>query len=39
VTFRKKSAHAPERDWPGILKRREAWFEGQLELYPNNSSS
>jgi len=29
-----KSAHAAERDRPDILKRREAWFENQLELDP-----
>ena len=31
----KKSAHAAERDRPDILKRREAWFEDQLELDPS----
>src|SRR3712207_28281 len=30
----KKSAHAAEQDRPGILERREAWFEGQLDLDP-----
>ncbi len=30
----KKSAHAAEQDRPDILKRREAWFEGQLDLDP-----
>jgi transposase len=30
----KKTAHASERDRPDILKRREAWFEGQLDLDP-----
>jgi transposase len=31
----KKTAHAVERDRPDILKRREAWFEDQLELDPS----
>jgi transposase len=31
----KKSAHAAKRDRPDILKRREAWFEDQLELDPS----
>ena len=30
----KKSAHAAEQDRPDVLKRREAWFEGQLDLDP-----
>jgi transposase len=30
----KKSAHAAEQDRPDILKRREAWFELQLDLDP-----
>jgi hypothetical protein len=30
----KKNAHAVEQDRPEILKRREAWFEGQLDLDP-----
>lgn len=30
----KKSAHALEQDRPDILKRRLAWFDGQLELDP-----
>jgi transposase len=30
----KKSAHASEQDRPDILKRREDWFAGQLELDP-----
>ena len=30
----KKTAHAAEQDRPDVLKRREAWFEGQLELDP-----
>ncbi|MES0217219.1 IS630 family transposase [Mesorhizobium sp. C280B] len=33
-TFKKKSAHALEQDRPDILKRRRAWFEGQLDLDP-----
>src|SRR3954470_5209570 len=31
---RKKTAHALEQDRPDVLKRREAWFEGQLDLDP-----
>jgi transposase len=30
----KKTAHASEQDRPDILKRRRAWFEGQLDLDP-----
>ncbi|WP_245430216.1 MULTISPECIES: IS630 family transposase [Mesorhizobium] len=30
----KKSAHALEQDRPDILKRRRAWFDGQLDLDP-----
>jgi transposase len=30
----KKSAHAAEQDRPDVLSRREAWFEGQLDLDP-----
>lgn len=30
----KKSAHAAEQNRPDILRRREAWFEGQLDLHP-----
>jgi transposase len=30
----KKSAHAAEQERPDILRRREAWFEGQLDLDP-----
>lgn len=30
----KKTAHASEQNRPDILKRREEWFEGQLELDP-----
>lgn len=30
----KKSAHAAEQDRPDILKRREAWFDDQLDLDP-----
>ena len=30
-----KAAHAPEQDRPDILKRRKAWFEGQLDLDPD----
>jgi hypothetical protein len=35
----KKTAHPSEPDRPDILKRREAEFEGQLELVPNAWSS
>ena len=30
----KKTAHASEQDRPDILKRREEWFDGQLDLAP-----
>ena len=30
----KKTAHAAEQDRPDILSRREAWFEGQIDLDP-----
>jgi transposase len=30
----KKTAHASEQDRPDILKRREAWFDGQLDFDP-----
>jgi hypothetical protein len=30
----KKTAHAAEQDRPDVRKRREAWFEGQLDLDP-----
>jgi transposase len=30
----KKTAHAAEQDRPDILKRRQAWFDGQLDLDP-----
>ena len=30
----KKTAHASEKDRPDILKRRQAWFENQLDLDP-----
>ncbi|WP_186400664.1 MULTISPECIES: IS630 family transposase [Hyphomicrobiales] len=33
-TGEKKSAHALEQDRPDILKRRLAWFDGQLDLDP-----
>ncbi len=32
----KKTAHASEQDRPDILKRREDWFEGQLDLDPEH---
>ncbi len=31
----KKTAHASEQDRPDILRRREAWFDGQLDLDPS----
>ncbi len=31
----KKTAHAAEQDRPDILKRREEWFDGQIDLDPN----
>ena len=34
ITRKKKTAHAAEQDRPDIRKRREAWFEGQLDLDP-----
>ena len=34
ITVKKKTAHAAEQDRPDILTRREAWFEGQLDLDP-----
>src|SRR3954463_6549229 len=34
ITRKKKTAHATEQDRPDIRKRREAWFEGQLDLDP-----
>jgi len=34
LTFKKKSAHASEQDRPDVLKQREDWFEGQLDLDP-----
>lgn len=30
----KKTAHAAEQDRPDIVKRRQAWFDGQLDLDP-----
>ena len=30
----KKSAHASEQDRPDIVKRREDWIDGQLDLDP-----
>ena len=32
----KKTAHASEQDRPDILKRRRAWFEGQIDLDPQH---
>jgi transposase len=34
LTFKKKSAHASEQDRPDVLKQREDWLEGQLDLDP-----
>ena len=34
ITRKKKTAHAAEQNRPDILKRREAWFDGQLDLDP-----
>ena len=34
LDIQKKSAHALEQDRPDILKRRRAWFDGQLDLDP-----
>jgi hypothetical protein len=31
----KKTAHAAEQNRPDILKRRKAWFDGQLDLDPS----
>ncbi len=30
----KKTAHASEQDRPDVLRRREAWFESQIDLDP-----
>jgi transposase len=34
-TFKKKSLHASEQERPDVQEKREAWFEGQLDLDPN----
>ncbi len=34
LTWKKKTAHASEQDRPDVLRRREAWFEDQLDLDP-----
>lgn len=34
ITRKKKSAHATEQDRPDTLKRRQEWFDGQLDLDP-----
>ncbi|WP_394091070.1 IS630 family transposase, partial [Xanthobacter autotrophicus] len=34
ITLEKKTAHAAEQDRPDILKQRQAWFDGQLDLDP-----
>jgi hypothetical protein len=31
----KKTAHAAEQERPDILKRREEWFDGQIDLDPD----
>lgn len=36
VTF-KKTAHASEQQRPDVLRRRIAWFDGQLDLDPDSS--
>jgi transposase len=33
--IQKKTAHAAEQERPDILKRREAWFDGQIDLDPD----
>ena len=35
MTLKKKSGHAAEQDRPDVVARREAWFEGQLDLDPH----
>jgi len=34
ITFKKKTAHAEEQQRADVLKRRQAWFDGQLDLDP-----
>ncbi|WP_152599784.1 IS630 family transposase [Hoeflea sp. BAL378] len=34
ITFKKKTAHAAEQQRPDVLRRRIAWFDGQLDLDP-----
>ena len=34
ITRKKKTAHAAEQERPDVLKRREAWFEEQLDFDP-----
>ena len=34
LDFQKKTAHALEQDRPDLLKRRQDWFDGQLDLDP-----
>ena len=34
ITLQKKSGHAAEQDRPHVTSRREAWFEGRLDLDP-----
>ena len=33
-TYKKKTAHALEQERPGLMMRRQAWFESQLDLDP-----
>ena len=35
ITLKKRTGHAAEQDRPDVLSRREAWFEGQLDLDPH----
>ncbi|WP_144259645.1 IS630 family transposase [Methylocystis sp. ATCC 49242] len=35
ITWKKKTAHASEQDRPDIVKRREDWFDSQLDLDPS----
>jgi len=34
LTFKKKTVHASEQGRPDVLKQREEWFEGQLDVDP-----
>ena len=35
ITFKKKTAHAAEQQRADVLKQRQEWFAGQLDLYPS----